>query len=280
MIIAGGVFRCADYPRVECRSGGIGRRDWFKFNCPSGRGGSNPSSGIPASLDSMCGRYTLANPDPKRLRLRFGISDSVELDEEPRFNIAPTDPVLAVRGLEEGRDLGKLRWGLVPGKWATERKGQPLINAKAETLATQPAFAESFRLRRCLIPADGFYEWRRDEHGKIPVWIHRPDDELFAFAGVWAEYRPHGGEPIHSCAIVTCSPNALIRPVHDRMPVVLDQSTEPTWLDPGADPETLMELLRPAAEGVLETREVSDLVSNVREDGPALIEPRAATTLF
>ncbi|MDQ3572578.1 MAG: SOS response-associated peptidase [Actinomycetota bacterium] len=228
----------------------------------------------------MCGRYTLADPDPKRLRVRFDISDGFELNEEPRFNIAPTDPVLAVRELEHGRDLGKLRWGLIPGKWATERKGPPLINAKAETLATQPAFAESFRLRRCLIPADGFYEWRRDERGKVPVWVHRPDHDLFAFAGVWAEYRPRGGEPIHSCAIVTCSPNELLRPIHDRMPVILEPSVEPAWLDSDADPEELLRLLTPAPEDALETREVSDLVSNVRQDGPELIEPRAETTLF
>jgi len=228
----------------------------------------------------MCGRYSLANPDPKRLRLRFEIDERFELDDEPRFNIAPTDPVLAVRQREDSRDLGRLRWGLVPGKWAAERKGRPLINAKAETLATQPAFAESFRERRCLIPADGFYEWRRDENGKVPIWIHRPNAELFAFAGVWAEYRPRDGEPIHSCAIITCAPNDVMRPIHDRMPVILNPASESAWLDPEADPERLQSLLIPADEGVLETREVSDLVSNVREDGPALIEPRVATSLF
>src|SRR5688500_11623631 len=102
----------------------------------------------------MCGRYTLANPDPKRLKLRFGLPEPTEIEYQARFNIAPTDPVPAVRErAEEGRELGILRWGLVPGKWATERKGRPLINARAETLLEQPAFAESFRERRCLIPA-------------------------------------------------------------------------------------------------------------------------------
>src|SRR5215207_2401775 len=145
-----------------------------------------------ASLAGMCGRYTLANPDPKRLRIRFGLDELVQIAEEPRFNIAPTDPVLAIRERAEGRDLGQLRWGLVPGKWATEAKGRPLINARAETVLKQPAFAESFRERRCLVPADGFYEWRADERGKVPLWFHRPDDELFAFAGIWAQYRPRG----------------------------------------------------------------------------------------
>lgn len=230
----------------------------------------------------MCGRYTLANPDPKRLRLRFGLPDSAAIDEEPRFNIAPTDPVLAVRERADGRELGRLRWGLVPGKWAAEAKGRPLINARVETLAKQGAFAESFRERRCLIPADGFYEWRRTEHGKVPIWFHRPDDELFAFAGIWAEHTPRGGDPVHSCAIVTCPPNELMRPIHDRMPVVLEREAEAAWLDPDAEAEDLLRLLAPAPEDALDGREVGDLVSAVREDGPALIEPRAATgaTLF
>jgi len=228
----------------------------------------------------MCGRYTLANPDPKRLRLRFGLDDTAGVDEEPRFNIAPTDPVLAVRAAAEGRDLGKLRWGLLPGKWATEKGQRPLINARAESIANQPAFAESFRERRCLIPADGFYEWRRDDRGKVPLWFHRPDDELFAFAGVWAEYRPRGGEPIHSCAIVTCAPNELMRPIHDRMPVILDPGVEAAWLDPGAEAKDLMRLLAPPPEDALDAREVADLVSNVREDGPELIAPRSEATLF
>jgi putative SOS response-associated peptidase YedK len=229
---------------------------------------------------SMCGRYTLANPDPKRLRLRFGLPDLAEIAEEPRYNIAPTDPVLAVRERAEERDLGRLRWGLLPGKWATESGQRPLINARAETIMRQAAFAESFRERRCLIPADGFYEWRRDEGGKVPLWFHRPDDELFAFAGIWAEYTPRGGDPVTSCAIVTCAPNELMRPIHDRMPVILDPEVEATWLDPDADLEVVAGLLLPAPADALEAREVGDLVSNVREDGPALIEPRAEATLF
>src|SRR4051812_22246646 len=171
----------------------------------------------------MCGRYTLTNPDPLKLRARFDILESVEVKEEPRFNIAPTDPVLAVRRTEDGaRDLGRLRWGLVPGRWAEKKGGRPLINARAETLETQPAFRESFELRRCLIPADGFYEWLTDERGKRPLWSTRPDHEPFAFAGIWAELPTKGSDDVlHSCAIVTCPPNELMRPIHDRMPVVL-----------------------------------------------------------
>jgi len=227
----------------------------------------------------MCGRYTLANPNPRRLRLRFGITEEAKIAEEPRFNIAPTDPVLAVRERADEREIGTLRWGLVPGKWATEKKGRPLINARAESIATQPAFAESFRERRCLIPADGFFEWRRNENGKVPIWMHLPDEELFAFAGIWASYEPRGGEPIVSCSIVTTQPNDTVRPIHDRMPVILSPDAEADWLAQDASTDDLMGLLVPWRDG-LETREVSDLVNNVREDGPALIEPRTETTLF
>jgi putative SOS response-associated peptidase YedK len=224
----------------------------------------------------MCGRYTLTSTDPVRIRARFGLDESAKLPEEPRYNIAPTDPVLAVRrNVDATRGAGHLRWGLMPGRWAERRSGPPLINARAETLATQPAFAESFRERRCLIPADGFYEWRSDERGKTPIWISRPDGDLFAFAGIWAAL-PQGEDsaPLHSCAIVTCEPNGMIRPIHDRMPVVLAPDRETDWLDPELDPDELHALLVPAPEDLLALREVGDDVNDVRKDGPRLIEPR------
>lgn len=227
----------------------------------------------------MCGRYTLTDPDPARLRARFDLDQSAKLDEEePRYNIAPTDPVLAIRRQAGGgRELGRLRWGLLPGRWAERRSGGPLINARAETLERQPAFAESFRERRCLIPADGFYEWRSDESGKTPVWISLADGELFAFAGIWAGLASRDGAgDLHSCAIVTCEPNELIRPLHDRMPVVLARDAEAAWLDSGADAEELASLLAPAPEDLLVLLEVGDAVNDVREDGPHLIEPREA----
>lgn len=225
----------------------------------------------------MCGRYTLTDPLPGRLRARFELGSSAEAaaEEPPRYNIAPTDPVLAVRRGEHGRELGRLRWGLVPGRWAEERPGRPLINARGESLDRQPAFAESFRERRCLIPADGFYEWRRSEDGKVPVWIARPDGALFAFAGIWAELpRRDRGEALHSCAIVTTVPNDLIRPIHDRMPVILAPDAEAAWLDPTAEPRDLLSLLAPPSADALEAREVSDAVNDVRDDGAHLIEPR------
>ena len=224
----------------------------------------------------MCGRYTLTNPDPLKLRARFDILESVEVKEQPRFNIAPTDPVLAVRRLDDGaRDLGRLRWGLVPGRWAEKKGGRPLINARAETLETQPAFAESFRERRCLIPADGFYEWLTDERGKRPLWFSRLDHEPFAFAGIWAELPVRDSDDVlHSCAIVTCPPNDFMRPIHDRMPVVLPVEAEAEWLDPDRSGAELRELLVPAPDDLLAGLEVNDLVNDVRKDGPELIEPR------
>jgi len=220
----------------------------------------------------MCGRYTLTNPDPKRLKMRFGIDDPFEFDERPRFNIAPTDSVLAVRRKPEGRELGKLRWGLMPGRWA-EKPGRPLINARAETVSTQPAYRESFKQRRCLLPADGFYEWKKLPTGKQPMWMARPERELFAFAGIWAELERKDGEIVHSCALITTEPNEMMRPIHDRMPVVLPEDVESTWLDPEADLDELLELLRPAPEDLLVAHEVGEGVNDVRQDGPELLEP-------
>src|SRR5262249_9451018 len=203
---------------------------------------ASPASAPPAaSLNPMCGRFTLTEVDPGRLRLRFRLDESIAIEERPRFNIAPTDPVVAVRRGDQGRrESGRLRWGLLPGRWALD-SNRPLINARAETLTEQPAFRDSFAERRCLIPADGFYEWRESELGKQPVWIHRGDADLFAFAGIWAalatdERNGEGhGDAVHSCAIVTCEPNELVRPIHDRMPVILEPGSEDAWLDPEAD---------------------------------------------
>jgi putative SOS response-associated peptidase YedK len=234
----------------------------------------------------MCGRYTLTNPDPVKLRQRFLVGESAT-EFEPRFNVAPTDAVPAVRLAEGGeRELGRLRWGLVPGRWAAKRSGRPLINARVESLTSQPAFAESFRERRCLIPADGFYEWRTDEQGKTPCWITLRGGGLFAFAGIWAAIparasaRDGEGEELHTCALLTGPPNDLVRQIHDRMPVILAPDAEAGWLDPERSEEELLELAAPLDSELLEVREVPDLVNDVRNDDASLIEPRAAAQLF
>jgi putative SOS response-associated peptidase YedK len=220
----------------------------------------------------MCGRYTLTDPDPRLLRFRFGLTESVEIEQEPRYNVAPTDPVLAIRLNGDGeREPGVLRWGLIPHYAEPEAFDRLLINARGETVAEAAAFRDAFATHRCLIVADGFYEWREEETGKKPVWITRPSHEPFAFAGLWARARRADGTDLHSCAIVTCPPGELVAPIHDRMPVILEQRQEARWLDPEAEPAELLALLAPTDE--LSITEVSDAVNDVRQDGPALIEP-------
>jgi putative SOS response-associated peptidase YedK len=220
----------------------------------------------------MCGRYTLTDPDPRLLRFRFGLAEEAKIEQELRYNVAPTDPVLAVRLNSDGeREPGVLRWGLIPHHADPDSWDKLLINARAETVAEYPAFRDAFRTHRCLIVADGFYEWRAEGTGKKPVWITRPSREPFAFAGLWADARRPDGSSVHSCAIVTCEPGELVAPIHDRMPVILAEEDESTWLDPEADEAELQALLAPTDE--LTVTEVSDAVNDVRQDGPALIEP-------
>jgi putative SOS response-associated peptidase YedK len=180
--------------------------------------------------------------------------------------------VVAVRLNGEGqREPGVLRWGLIPHFADPDSFDKLLINARAETVAEYPAFRDAFRTHRCLIVADGFYEWRAEETGKKPVWITRPSREPFAFAGLWAEARRQDGSSVHSCTIVTCEPGEVVAPIHDRMPVILEQAAEVEWLDPATGEERLRALLAPTDD--LTLTEVSDAVNDVRQDGPALIEP-------
>jgi putative SOS response-associated peptidase YedK len=220
----------------------------------------------------MCGRYTLTDPDPRLLRFRFGLTESADIDQKPRYNIAPTDPVLALRLNADGiREPGTLRWGLIPHYADPDDFDRLLINARAETVAGAPAFRDAFQTHRCLIVADGFYEWREEETGKKPVWITHPSREPFAFAGLWAAARRADGSSVHSCAIVTCEPGEVVAPIHDRVPVILDREAEAAWLAPEARSDELRGLLVPTDD--LEVTDVSDAVNDVHQDGPALIEP-------
>lgn len=193
----------------------------------------------------MCGRYSLAGPNPGRVRERFALGDAVPV--ERRFNIAPGQDVLAVTTDREGHARGELlRWGLVPHWAASPKVGFRMINARAETVAERPAFREAFAERRCLIIADGFYEWQPRAHGpKQPWWITREDHAPFAFAGLWATWRPAPDvEPLRSCTIITTEATSALRDVHDRMPVMLTPEAEGAWLAPGA-PAELRDLLVP-----------------------------------
>jgi putative SOS response-associated peptidase YedK len=177
----------------------------------------------------MCGRITL-RATPEKIAGLFGVS---KLDYSPRFNIAPTQEVLTVRSSQQGRELVPLRWGLIPS-WAKDKKiGAALINARAETVAEKPAFRSAFKHRRCLIPCDGFFEWSRREGGtKVPHYITLRDGGLFAFAGLWEEWEPaEEGKCVSSCTIITTEANELVRPLHDRMPVILEPGiTTSGWL--------------------------------------------------
>ena len=235
--------------------------------------GSIPTSGIRFSLGTVCGRYTLTDPDPRMLRFRFDLSESAEIEERPRFNVAPTDPVLAIRINKEGeREPGRLRWGLIPHYADPVQWDRLLINARAETIDEASAFRDAFEGGfRCLIPADGFYEWRATETGKQPLWITRPDRELFAFAGLFAGAKHQDGSKLYSCTIVTCPPGEVVKPIHDRQPVILDREAEGAWLDRETGQDELRAMLEPTDE--LEATEVSEAVNSVREDGPHLLDP-------
>jgi putative SOS response-associated peptidase YedK len=223
----------------------------------------------------VCGRFTL-RASGERLAEAFGLSAQPSLF--PRYNIAPTQAVPVIRVLRANpgtkeRELVPLRWGLVPS-WADDPAiGNRLINARSETVADKPSFRGAFRHRRCLIPADGFFEWRKEGKVKQPVYVQRRDGQPFAFAGLWEEWEREG-EVIESCAIITTAANDLMAEFHDRMPVILDPKDYDLWLDPQVqDPRLLEPLLRPYSSGELVAHPVSQMVNNPRNEGPGCVEP-------
>lgn len=220
----------------------------------------------------MCGRYTLASTTPGQLRARFPLGESVEIRR--RFNVAPGDDVLAVVE-RAGAQAGELlRWGFVP-PWATDPSvGFKMINARAETVADKPAYRDAFRRHRCLIVADGFYEWERDG-ARRPFHIRRADGEPFAFAGLRTAWKDPQGEWMRSCTIVTTQANEAIASIHPRMPVILDRDDEATWLDPEAPVEQLQTLLHPLAVEQTRARPVSKAVNDARYDGPECLDDPA-----
>jgi putative SOS response-associated peptidase YedK len=235
----------------------------------------------------MCGRYTLARTDPSQLRTRWPIGERLEVRR--RFNVAPGDDVLAVvQPAGGGQDASAepegalLRWGLVP-YWASDPRqlGVKTINARAETVAERPAYRDAFERRRCLILADGFYEWS----GGVPHWITRFDGEPFAFAGLWASWRPTGAdrdvEPLRSCSIVTTAAAGPVGDLHDRMPVILaGAEQEALWIDPGTPAGELHALCRPESAPELGFRPVSRAVNDARFDGPECLDPPEQASLF
>lgn len=198
-------------------------------------------------------------------------SESIVEEEEwsARYNIAPTQPVATVRQAGATRILAMVRWGLVPS-WATDLSiGAQLINGRSETLLEKRAFRESFRARRCLIPADGFYEWRKAGKEKQPFHFGMKDGSLFAFAGVWDRWKSPGGQWLESCSILTTAPNELLTDVHDRMPVILPPRHYEAWLTaPGSEAERLVELLVPYDARFMKRYAVSSLVNKAQNEMP------------
>lgn len=221
----------------------------------------------------MCGRYTLtARPDA--IATAFGATE-VGADLRPRYNIAPGQNV-AVIANRTPRRVEFFRWGLVPS-WAKDPAiGHRMINARAETAADKPSFRSALRRRRCLVLADGFYEWKREGKHKVPYYLYRAEHAPFAFAGLWEAWHPDDTPPLHSCTILTTEANPLVAPIHDRMPVILPPAEYDLWLTEAAlDPEVVRPLLEPYPAEALRAHPVSTLVNRPTNDDPACIAPSA-----
>ena len=214
----------------------------------------------------MCGRYTLI-ADLGDLAQRFEF-DGSDFSYDPGYNIAPTESVLTVRNIE-GREAAFMRWGLVPF-WAKDPKiGARMINARAETVAEKPAFRNALKKRRCLVLADGYYEWQKTPVGKKPYRIIMKSGEPFAMAGLWETWKDPQGNVLPSCTIITASASDFLAPIHNRMPVILSRESEQMWLSPGIeDAAVLTHMLTPCPDDALDAYEVSTLVNYARNDSP------------
>lgn len=222
----------------------------------------------------MCGRYRLSRR--KQLLEEHFLADWDELEWHPRYNISPTQsvPILRQHPKEPGREMSLVRWGLIPS-WSKDSSGSAkMINARSETAATLPAFRDAMKSRRCLILADGFYEWARTGKAKQPYSFEVNDGELFAFAGLWERWKAPNGRWIKSCSILTTTANALASAVHDRMPVILNPDDYDLWLDPGMKDVTVVsELLKPYDARLMRCYPVSTRINNVVNDDEACSVP-------
>ena len=219
----------------------------------------------------MCGRFTLQITKEMIAEI-FGIS--ILQDIQPRYNIAPTQQVAIVRTSPDGtKHLDLLKWGLIPS-WSKDPSiGSRMINARSETADTKPSFRSAFKNRRCIIPASGFYEWQDVGGKKHPLYVKLKGNNLMLFAGLWEHWKSEEGETIESCTILTTTTNELIRPLHDRMPVILDTHDIEPWIDPHTkDPEQLKPLFKPYPTEEMEMYPVSDMVNSPRNDTPDCIK--------
>ena len=218
----------------------------------------------------MCGRFTLRTP-AERLAEEFEVEEMPEI--EARYNIAPTQSVLSVRQTPDGREARMLKWGLVPS-WAKDSSmGNRLINARSETVEEKPAFRRAFKKRRCLIPADGFYEWMGVSGPKQPYLIEMRDERPFGLAGLWEKWAGEEGRVIETCAILTTAANEVMRVIHDRMPVILDSDEYELWLDEDERKQDLrLKLLRPYGASEMRAYPVSLRINSPRHEGEELVK--------
>lgn len=218
----------------------------------------------------MCGRFSLSTPR-EDLRKQFDLFTVPDLP--PRYNITPGTPIGVVRATPEGRTLDPVRWGLIPS-WAKDASiGNKLANARAETLQEKPSFRGAFRQRRCLVPADGWYEWKKIPSGKEPWYFSRVDGTPVALGGLWERWQePETGAWVDTCCLITTEPNPLAAEVHDRMPVIITPDHWETWLAPKSRPDVLLPLLQPIPSEGLRVWRVGSQVNNPRVDDPRCIE--------
>ncbi|HEV8542279.1 MAG TPA: SOS response-associated peptidase [Verrucomicrobiae bacterium] len=219
----------------------------------------------------MCGRYTDTRRD-KALLVRMGVSASEQLAFTPRYNIAPTQNAWTVARREDGaHELRQARWGLIPSRADDKKIGNSLINARSESIATKSLFRDAYRKRRCLVLADGFYEWQKTSGGKQPIYIRMREGRGFAFGGLWERWRD-GERLVESFCIITVEPNELCATIHDRMPLILRGEDFAKWLDPSIGPAGLSALLKPYAAAEMECFPVSKLVNTPANESAACVE--------
>jgi len=216
----------------------------------------------------MCGRFALVST-PEKLAHHFNLKRKVTI--EPRYNIAPSQPVVIIREETTGNKLSAVRWGLIP-HWAKDEKiGNKLINARAETVQEKPSFRDAFKSRRCLIPATGFFEWKHHGRMKQPYFIKMKNGGLFAMAGVWESWRSPDGKVIESCSIITTEANGIVGKIHDRMPVIIPAQSYGLWLSSASNGQSFLEYLKPHSPFTMTSYPVSSMVNQVKNEGEVCI---------
>lgn len=223
----------------------------------------------------MCGRFTITvdlNDLKEYLGESFDIHDLSSDIVVPRYNVAPGQHILAV--IHDGKKfrVGLIKWGFVPSFAKDEKIGYSMINAKSETLDEKPAFKQALKTQRCIILADGFYEWMKENNKKQPYRILMKNEKIFPMAGLWSTYVKENGEKLHTATIITTEANTLMKPIHERMPVILNEDSTASWLSQGSSPKDLLSLLKPFSAHEMKAYPVSSRVNKPEHDDPSLIE--------